>query len=60
MGACTGPGEVPLTEVTFGGGEAGGSAGQTAYLHQTMTWTVVAYDESQLPIAMSSEASLSP
>ena len=34
------------TEVPFGGGVDDGQPGQNAYLHGTMSWTVVAYDES--------------
>jgi hypothetical protein len=48
------------TEVPFGGGADDGQPGQNAYLHGMMTWTVVAYDDSLFPIAISRPASLTP
>jgi hypothetical protein len=48
------------TEVPFGGGADDGQPGQNAYLHGMMSWTVVAYDITQLPIAISSQGNLTP
>lgn len=48
------------TEVPFGGGADDGQYGQNAYLHGTMSWTVVAFDDSLFPLAISREASLTP
>jgi hypothetical protein len=48
------------TEVPFGGGADDGQAGQNAYLHETMSWIVIAFDDSLVPIAISGPGSLSP
>jgi hypothetical protein len=48
------------TAVPFGGGVDDGQPGQNAYLHGPMSWTVVAFDDSLLPIAISSQGSLTP
>lgn len=48
-----------VTTVRFGGGDRA-ETNQTAALHDTMTWSVIALDAEGNPIALSDEAPLTP